>query len=238
MMPTMTHVRRAKAHRAANEDRTSAPSSWYRTESLDFRGIRHTWSMIYGTGRMGRSFHASAITSSRLLTTFIQEAGERLANQARTARLAAAVADTASHSAWSNWLIIRVAIDLDAYGGTASQTHSARQALPIDMGLRRERTRSRMFTATGRELSNGSEVCRSTRCRRTSTRPVAASRPLPSTHCQTTQPMHCITDPPYYDAVPYADLSDFFYVWLNEASDDFTRTYSRSQRPKRRGNRR
>lgn len=22
-----------------------------------------------------------------------------------------------------------------------------------------------------------------------------------------------VTDPPYYDAVPYADLSDFFYVW-------------------------
>ena len=26
-------------------------------------------------------------------------------------------------------------------------------------------------------------------------------------------PMVC-TDPPYYDNVPYADLSDFFYVWL------------------------
>lgn len=24
-----------------------------------------------------------------------------------------------------------------------------------------------------------------------------------------------VTDPPYYDAVPYADLSDFFYVWHN-----------------------
>lgn len=24
-----------------------------------------------------------------------------------------------------------------------------------------------------------------------------------------------ITDPPYYNAVPYADISDFFYVWLN-----------------------
>lgn len=23
-----------------------------------------------------------------------------------------------------------------------------------------------------------------------------------------------VTDPPYYDAIPYADLSDFFYVWL------------------------
>ncbi len=26
-----------------------------------------------------------------------------------------------------------------------------------------------------------------------------------------------ITDPPYYNAVPYADLSDFFYVWLRRA---------------------
>jgi adenine-specific DNA methylase len=25
------------------------------------------------------------------------------------------------------------------------------------------------------------------------------------------------TDPPYYDAVPYADLSDFFYIWLRRA---------------------
>jgi len=25
------------------------------------------------------------------------------------------------------------------------------------------------------------------------------------------------TDPPYYDAVPYADLSDFFYVWLKRS---------------------
>lgn len=30
-----------------------------------------------------------------------------------------------------------------------------------------------------------------------------------------------ITDPPYYDAVPYADLSDFFYVWLKRALPGF-----------------
>lgn len=28
------------------------------------------------------------------------------------------------------------------------------------------------------------------------------------------------TDPPYYDAVPYADLSDFFYVWLKRSLGD------------------
>ena len=26
-----------------------------------------------------------------------------------------------------------------------------------------------------------------------------------------------LTDPPYYDAIPYADLSDFFYVWLRRS---------------------
>jgi adenine-specific DNA methylase len=37
----------------------------------------------------------------------------------------------------------------------------------------------------------------------------AASHPLPDDFAQ------CFfSDPPYYDAVPYADLSDFFYVWL------------------------
>src|SRR5262249_46655142 len=29
-----------------------------------------------------------------------------------------------------------------------------------------------------------------------------------------------IADPPYYDNVPYADLSDFFYVWLKRAIGD------------------
>jgi adenine-specific DNA methylase len=30
-----------------------------------------------------------------------------------------------------------------------------------------------------------------------------------------------VTDPPYYDAVPYSDLSDFFYVWLKRAVGAF-----------------
>ena len=37
----------------------------------------------------------------------------------------------------------------------------------------------------------------------------AAKHPLPDDSASA-----FITDPPYYDAVPYADLSDFFYVWL------------------------
>jgi putative DNA methylase len=31
-----------------------------------------------------------------------------------------------------------------------------------------------------------------------------------------------VTDPPYYDDVPYAELSDFYYVWLKRALSDIT----------------
>jgi len=31
-----------------------------------------------------------------------------------------------------------------------------------------------------------------------------------------------VTDPPYYDAIPYSDLMDFFYVWLRRCAGDLT----------------
>ena len=38
-----------------------------------------------------------------------------------------------------------------------------------------------------------------------------------------------ITDPPYYDAIPYSDLMDFFYIWLRRSShglsDDVDRSF-------------
>ena len=43
----------------------------------------------------------------------------------------------------------------------------------------------------------------------------AVEHPLPNDSAQA-----FITDPPYYDAVPYADLADFFYVWLKRSIGD------------------
>ena len=34
-----------------------------------------------------------------------------------------------------------------------------------------------------------------------------------------------MTDPPYFAAIPYADLSDFFYVWLSVACQCLPRTF-------------
>lgn len=43
----------------------------------------------------------------------------------------------------------------------------------------------------------------------------ADAHPLPDDTAQS-----FFTDPPYYDAVPYADLSDFFYVWFRRTLGD------------------
>lgn len=42
-----------------------------------------------------------------------------------------------------------------------------------------------------------------------------------------------VTDPPYYDAIAYADLSDFFYVWLKRTLGDvYPDNFSTPQTPK------
>ncbi len=41
-----------------------------------------------------------------------------------------------------------------------------------------------------------------------------------ATHPINLQVETIITDPPYYDAIPYSDISDFFYVWLRRAIKD------------------
>ena len=42
---------------------------------------------------------------------------------------------------------------------------------------------------------------------------------------RTRAPLIC-TDPPYYDNIGYADLSDFFYVWLRRRCATSTRLFS------------
>lgn len=45
-----------------------------------------------------------------------------------------------------------------------------------------------------------------------------------------------VTDPPYYDAIPYSDLMDFFYVWLRRTlvgiNEEYDRVFSQPLAPK------
>jgi putative DNA methylase len=56
----------------------------------------------------------------------------------------------------------------------------------------------------------------------------ATAQPLPDDSAS----LVC-TDPPYYDLVPYADLSDFFYVWLKRAvGHDHISLFTETKTPK------
>jgi hypothetical protein len=55
----------------------------------------------------------------------------------------------------------------------------------------------------------------------------ACSHPLPD-DCAAA----LITDPPYYDAVPYADLSDFFFVWMKRSLSGVDPSFSQYLTPK------
>lgn len=41
------------------------------------------------------------------------------------------------------------------------------------------------------------------------------------------------TDPPYYDSIPYANLSDFFYVWLKRTVGDIYPYFMKNESPKK-----
>ena len=56
----------------------------------------------------------------------------------------------------------------------------------------------------------------------------AVSLPLPDDSAAAV-----ITDPPYYDSIPYANLSDFFYVWLRRMlSSDYPQLLVENETPK------
>ena len=98
---------------------------------------------------------------------------------------------------------------------TQSPAHLfARQAIPIVWDFCEQAPTSKI---SGNFLSGVDAVCqiidRLSVAGRGQTQPAdATAHPLPDAAADL-----WFTDPPYYDAIPYADLSDFFLVWLKRA---------------------
>ena len=96
--------------------------------------------------------------------------------------------------------------------GSALPHLFTRQALPIiwDYG-----EANPLGSSSGSWLGAVAHVARGLRNARVADLPADVGLASASRHPLPTDCAHLvITDPPYYDAIPYADLSDFFYVWL------------------------
>jgi len=182
-------------------------------EKLDLRGIRHTWGMIYGMETWGDFFTTRQALALSTLTHFVNRAGEKLAKE-EDAGYAKAV------QTCLGFAVSRLAdrtCSICTWRPQADQEKVehvfARQALPMTWDFAEgtflsERTAGwndayeppakLIEELTNSKLAEGAVVQSS-----------AAAHALPDDSAHA-----FITDPPYYDAVPYSYLSDFFYVWL------------------------
>lgn len=198
--------KRTKAHKG--------PLSLVPNEKLDIRGVRHTWSMIYGF-RTWDSFYLNRqllalVTLQQLLPEIKIEEGNNaehgLTNAVRTCLALAVSRQTDYTSSLCSWHLTRELI-----GHTFT-----RQALPMIWDF----AEVNPFSGTSGDFEGAVEwvfrVCRSNihlaDHSATAQQASATEHPLPSDSADL-----FVTDPPYYDAVPYAYLSDYFYVWLRRS---------------------
>jgi adenine-specific DNA methylase len=194
------------------------PMSLVPDEPIDVRGIRHTWGMIYGFETWGDLFTPRQALAMSTLARLAREASERCkadcdAGLAEAVRSVLGLAVSRfgdicnANCVWEN---------------TKTQVRHlfTRQALPMVWDF----AEPYVFADAAGDFSVtlGTMIEVLERCTKHGAvasghaeGASATAHPLPDDAAHA-----FITDPPYYDAVPYAYLSDFFYVWLRRSLHD------------------
>jgi adenine-specific DNA methylase len=172
---------------------------------------------IYGVRTWGELFTPRQLLALTTLVRLVREAGERCAKESGP-ELGKAVA-TCLAMAVDRQADYLSSLTVWAFGGEFVAHTFGRQALPIvwdfpEVAPLAETSGNwtgavdwvcRIVEANSLALDRAVDVQQSS----------ATSHPLPDDAAHA-----LVTDPPYYDAVPYADLSDFFYVWLRRTVGD------------------
>jgi len=201
-------VRKASPELERRKAMHQGPLSLVPNEPLDVRGIRHTWAMIYGMEQWGDYFtprQALALTKfGDLVRTVFSRNEESHGLRTSTGTCLALAVDRQADrlSALAGW----------DYGYEKIRNTFGRQAIPMMWDFAEANPFSGAtgdwdgaveWVAEVVEENTDLHVGGIAKC--TS----ATDHPLPDDSTDA-----LITDPPYYDAVPYSYLSDFFYVWL------------------------
>jgi putative DNA methylase len=205
----------AVAHAAQELDRQSRshrqPLSLVPDEPISLNEIRRISVPLYGIEKWGSLFTLRQALALTTLTRLVREAGLKCDGDIRdavTTCLAMAIGRQADHgNSGCTW----------NPSGPKIQHLFARQALPITLDFAEAApfgdsvgdwlhaidnvlialANAGFSSATG-SISQAS----------------ATQHPLPNDSASA-----IVTDPPYYDSVPYAYLSDFFYVWMRRILD-------------------
>jgi putative DNA methylase len=208
--PTGEHVRAADVPLPPDVPDTELPK-----QALGFR--------VQG---YGMTRHADLFTNRQLvaLTTFsdlVQEARVRVTKDAEAARLSSAEAEAyggavATYLALGTSRLADIQNALCRWENTKTQVRNlfTRQAISMIWDFAEAGLFSEAAGDFGVSLRTLAKVIEQQRGRQRAT--VATDDATQDGR----QLAVVSTDPPYYDNVPYADLSDFFYVWLRRSLRD------------------
>lgn len=201
-------IRKAEVSLEQKMKTHNGPVSFLPDEKLDLRGIRHTWGMIYGHETWTDHFSRRQLLALTTFTRLVQVISKRENG------------DASFHAAVATCLALNLGKLADLANSLCPWEPVAecprhlfsRQAVPFtwDFGegvpigdssgswqVMVERFAT-ILSGIGSDWHQSSPQMAS-----------ATAHPLPDDSANA-----LVTDPPYYDAVPYAYLSDFFYVWL------------------------
>ncbi|MFN5660125.1 MAG: DUF1156 domain-containing protein, partial [Pseudanabaena sp.] len=189
----------------------SAQPTW-KPETELVQNSRHVTPIVYGMTK-----HSDLFTSRQLvaLTTFsdlVKDAREKVIADGGTEEYANAVA---------TYLAFTVDKNADYWSSICSwhtgrdtvRNTFARQAIPMVWDFAETNP---MSDSTGNFLGAIDWVYKVLQESRTNTHGFAKQQDAVEEKVTETGFLFS-TDPPYYDAIPYADLSDFFYVWLRQS---------------------
>ncbi|ANV88922.1 DUF1156 domain-containing protein [Picosynechococcus sp. PCC 7117] len=203
-------IKRAKVELEKRKKEHQGELSLVPEEPLPPQGALGFRVQLYGMEEWGDLFTFRQSLALTTLVRLVQEVGEKLASEDDQG-LAIAVQSCLS-----------LAIDRQANTLTAlSRWHTgrenieglfARQAIPMVWDIAEANSFSGSTGGLDGAINWVLDVCQANLILDivAQTQKInAASHSLPDDFAQA-----FISDPPYYDAVPYADLSDFFYVWL------------------------
>jgi putative DNA methylase len=216
-----TEVDIAAFHKAAVELRRRAGDwkgllSLVPNETISLNEIRRLSVPLYGMTQWGDVFTPRQALALTTFIRLVRMAGNEMGNKApelsRAVKTCLALAVDRLADFNSSLCVLNVV------GGRGVVHTFGRQALPMVWDF----METNPFNGVGANWIAGVEALESTiKTENQSTNPghveccSAAQHALPSNSADAV-----ITDPPYYDSVPYAYLSDFFYVWLKRSLGD------------------
>ena len=199
---------------ASHETYAHLPSPQWRPELPLPQDGRNFWTVRYGFSAWGDLFTSRQLVALTTFSDLLQDVRERVTEDSEYA-----LADYAS--AISTYLAFAQSKAADRNSSLCRWEMRGklvgtfgRQALPMVWDF----AETNPLSGTGGDIFGAAKsVCEVLEKQCQGQARIGHSRQEDAAHNESSRDKVVSTDPPYYDNVAYADLSDFFYVWLRRS---------------------